>query len=342
MFPASLGSVPHFSILVKDLLHICNNIISRAELGDGAIVAWSGYAAGFEPGAEATFEISIENETDQPWPGCFCLNLMAREQPLVVGTLEQRPFVLEPGVGFSDKITVQFPDSLDAGAYGLSLAGESYAQVITPGYVIKLGVGGQTYRYHGGDNRVVAVPSEEVEPRGGSIAVEEVAVTAPQVVIRGSSTLPDDACVGTSLPCRRDDGAPRSSTLPDDACVGTELWADGVPISWWPADARATVQAGTWELAIALEPAQALQPLPSGRRRSMSALIQVDRVEVLSNAVPEPRALSAFADVSASSHLRSDRYGQYVPYAAVDGSLETSWVEGVSGAGLDRFAIQSS
>jgi len=298
---------------------------SRATSEDGSIVAWSGYSEGYEPGAEATFEISIKNETDQAWRGRFCLQLMDQELPQVLATLEQRPFSLEPGVGFSDEITVQFPKSLDAGAYGLALAvrrpgdplvdlvsvqigeteevrrpatqrdmevaleacapveeegqgaehlvemakadlarrlgvspdeiqvqsveatrfpdaslgvpepGKSYAQVVTPGYVINLIAAGETYRYHAGDGRVVAAPDEAAKPPEGRITIKQVEASKEQVLIRG---------VGT---------------LPDGACVSTELWADGAPLSWWPNETCATAQEGVWELAVPLEPGQTLQ-----------------------------------------------------------------------------------
>jgi hypothetical protein len=95
---------------------------ARRESEDGAIVAWSGYTEGYEPGAEAEFDVTIKNETGQTWRGRFCLQLLDRQLPQVIATLEQRPFTLEPGVGFSDTITVRFPEGLGEGAYGLSLA----------------------------------------------------------------------------------------------------------------------------------------------------------------------------------------------------------------------------
>jgi hypothetical protein len=221
---------------------------------DGAIVGWSGYTEGYEPGAEASLDITIKNETEDSWEGRFCLQLLDRQMPQVITTLEQRPFTLEPGVGFSDQITVRFPEDLSQGAYGLSLAvrrsagpmvdlvqiqvGESnevrrattqrdmdasleacppmtgadlesgplveraqadlaqrlgidpteidvqsveeaqfpdaslgvpepdtaYAQVITPGYVIKLAVGDGVYTYHASEERVVFVPQEIQAP----------------------------------------------------------------------------------------------------------------------------------------------------------------------------------
>lgn len=224
---------------------------ARRESQDGAIVAWSGEAQRYPPGAQAEFEVTIKNETSEIWHGRYCLQLLDRDLPQVLATLEQRPFTLEPGVGFSDTLTVQFPEDLDAGGYGLSLAvrrpagpmvdlvpvqiGETqerrrpatqedmdaaleacppvaeprgdleplverakadlaerldtvpnqvevrsveevefsdaslgvpepdkmYAQVITPGYVIKLEAEGQVFTYHASDDRVVAVPDGE-------------------------------------------------------------------------------------------------------------------------------------------------------------------------------------
>jgi hypothetical protein len=218
---------------------------ARRESEDGAIVFWSGYVEGYEPGAEAAFDVSIKNEMDQAWSGRYCLQLMGNDEPMVLNTLEQRPFELEPGVGFSDTITVEFPAGVGDGAYHLSMVvrkpghptvdmvpiqigeteeawkmttqrdmdaaleacppvseprGEAdlvvelaqedlaqlldvaadeievesvrpvdfpdaslgvpetdkaYAQVITPGYVIRLAAGGETYAYHAADGRVV-------------------------------------------------------------------------------------------------------------------------------------------------------------------------------------------
>lgn len=307
---------------------------ARRESEDGAIVAWSGYTEGYAPGAEEAFDVTIKNETGEIWRGRYCLQLLDRQAPTVIATLEQRAFTLEPGVGFSDTISVRFPEGLDAGGYGLSLAvrrpggsmvdlvpiqigetdeergpttqqdmdasleacppveeaeggaealvemakadlaqrlgisspenengievqsveetefpdaslgvpepGKTYAQVITPGYVIKLAVAGQVYAYHGSGDRVVAVPAEPAEgegqPPSGDIAIEGVEVTAAHVAVRGRSTLPD----GT--------------------CVSTELWADGVQQTWWPADACAPIEQGAWEIVVPLEAGQTLQP----------------------------------------------------------------------------------
>jgi len=289
---------------------------ARRESEDGAIVAWSGYSDGYEPGAEESFEITITNETDQTLHGRFCLQLMDRELPMVVATLEQREFTLEPGVGFSDTIIVQFPEALSEGAYSLSLPvrraagsmvdlvtilvgdtdevrrastqqdmdasleacppverangeaeqlvelaradlaqrlgialseiavrdvqptefpdaslgvpepGVNYAQVVTPGYIIKIAVNDESYMYHGADDRVVLVPDEKGTP-GASITIERVQVAAgDRILVQGRSTLPD----GT--------------------CLGSELWEDGEMQEWWPGETCVQVQDGSWQCSV--------------------------------------------------------------------------------------------
>ena len=51
----------------------------------------------------------------------------------------------------------EFPDA----SLGVPEPGRMYAQVITPGYVIRLGVGDKVYAYHGSGDRVVLVPEDE-------------------------------------------------------------------------------------------------------------------------------------------------------------------------------------
>lgn len=133
------------------------------------------------------------------------------------------------GVG-ADEIAVrsaeatEFPDA----SLGVPEPGKMYAQVITPGYVIKLAVEGAVYRYRGTGDRVVLVP-DEGETSKGSITIEGVQVMAGErISVRGRSTLPD----GT--------------------CLGTELWADGELQTWWPGDTCVPVQDWAWQLSVSL------------------------------------------------------------------------------------------
>jgi len=65
--------------------------------------------------------------------------------------------------------------------------------------------------------------------------------------------------------------------------------------------------------------------------------IQVERIEAVSGPAEEARNLMPFATSSASSHLPTDRGGQYQSWMAMDGALETSWVEGVAGPGVGEW-----
>jgi len=72
-------------------------------------------------------------------------------------------------------------------------------------------------------------------------------------------------------------------------------------------------------------------PAPGGRS------IQAERIEAISGPAEEARSLTTFATTSASSHLPTDHGGQYQSWMAMDGSLETSWVEGVAGPGVGEW-----
>ena len=119
---------------------------------------------------------------------------------------------------------------------GVPEPGQFYAQVITPGHVIRLMAKGQVFTYHAGGGRLVAVLEDDKgQPPGGRVLIDGVAVSHAQVVVRGKST------------------------LPEGSCVSTELWADGALQTWWPSDACAPVRQGEWELAVLLDAGQALR-----------------------------------------------------------------------------------
>jgi hypothetical protein len=130
----------------------------------------------------------------------------------------------------TEAVTVQsieeseFPDA----SLGVPGQGKAYAQVTTPGYVIKLAVEGQTYEYHASDERLVFMPREGEAPQG-SITIEGVQVTTgEQIIVHGQSTLLD----GT--------------------CLGSELWADGENQAWWPGEDCVAVENGAWQMAVQL------------------------------------------------------------------------------------------
>ena len=52
-----------------------------------------------------------------------------------------------------------------------------------------------------------------------------------------------------------------------------------------------------------------------------------------------PADLTRFASVTASSSLRTDRWGQYQPWMAVDGRRSTAWTEGARGSGEGEWLM---
>lgn len=88
-----------------------------------------------------------------------------------------------------------------------------------------------------------------------------------------------------------------------------------------------------WAGAHVLVRGQLFTGVPASEARH----VEVNGLEILSEAAPEARDLTPFAAVTASSHLPADRYGVYGPFAAIDGAYETAWVEGAEGPGLDEW-----
>jgi len=67
--------------------------------------------------------------------------------------------------------------------------------------------------------------------------------------------------------------------------------------------------------------------------------VEVERLEIVSGPAEEPRNLTPFATATASSFLPTDQGGQYQPWMAVDGLLETAWAEGVAGPGTGEWIL---
>lgn len=72
-------------------------------------------------------------------------------------------------------LPTEFPDA----SLGVPEPGMTYAQVVTPGYVIRLAAGGKVYQYHGSDERIVLVP--EADDGLPSLTVEEWPIVAAEI-----------------------------------------------------------------------------------------------------------------------------------------------------------------
>ena len=68
-------------------------------------------------------------------------------------------------------------------------------------------------------------------------------------------------------------------------------------------------------------------------------MIVAERIELVPGSLPAARDLTAFATVSASSRLRTDRWGQYQAWMAVDGRRSSAWVEGMRGSGEGEWIM---
>ncbi len=89
--------------------------------------------------------------------GCRQPQNYGNAQPLVdkaVADLHDRVDIPKKKITVVKVEATEFSDT----SLGVPKPGESYAQVVTPGYIIVLETNGDHYVYHGAGNRVVLVP----------------------------------------------------------------------------------------------------------------------------------------------------------------------------------------
>jgi archaellum component FlaF (FlaF/FlaG flagellin family) len=125
-----------------------------------------------------------------------------------------------------DAQTDQWPDT----CLGVQQPGIMCAMHVVDGYRITLSANDQSYEVHSNldGSQIVLVPKEN-QSSNDQVTINGVTISDTQIIIRGSST------------------------LPDGSCVNTELLADGTPLSWWPGDTCISVEQGEWELKIPIE-----------------------------------------------------------------------------------------
>jgi hypothetical protein len=101
-------------------------------------------------GVKETFTLDVDNAPPQGGDG--------EAQPLV--DLSIADLAKRLGVG-PDEITVQSVEATEFpnASLGVLEPGKVYAQVITPGYIIRLAVNGTVYEYHGSGDYVVFAPT---------------------------------------------------------------------------------------------------------------------------------------------------------------------------------------
>jgi hypothetical protein len=88
---------------------------------DGAEVYWEGHTDGYQPGTTETMRLAINNKTDQPWDGRFCVQLLEPMPSSAVILLAEQGFNLESSGGFAWDLSVDLPPDLAPGIHGLAL-----------------------------------------------------------------------------------------------------------------------------------------------------------------------------------------------------------------------------
>ena len=87
----------------------------------GTRVSLDAYSDGYRPGTTDTFQLAVQNGTQQVWTGNVCLQLLEPSPSDVVLPLGSEEFDLQPGSGYGRDLEVGLPADLAPGTYGLAL-----------------------------------------------------------------------------------------------------------------------------------------------------------------------------------------------------------------------------
>lgn len=140
-------------------------------------------------------EERIQSTEGEPLPDGREYGALSSLLGLARVNLAQRLGLDPDAVTVEDTKETEFPDA----GLGVPEPGRIYAQVLTPGYNIKLHAGSEVYEYHASSTRLVFAPQDDA-PALGSITITGVQVGAgKEMVVSGPSTLPDGTCLGTEL-----------------------------------------------------------------------------------------------------------------------------------------------
>ena len=82
-------------------------------------VELTGYTDGFMPGNTYEFELTIRNDTEEPWQGKYCLFLVDEKE--IVMKMGGDSFNLLQAGSLTRTFSMAVPDDIADGAYGLTL-----------------------------------------------------------------------------------------------------------------------------------------------------------------------------------------------------------------------------
>jgi hypothetical protein len=124
-------------------------------------------------------QFTITEEGGRLYLGEGELTPLAPEEPnhaaMAVSDLAERLGISPEAITVQSIEPTEFPDA----SLGVPEPGKSYAQVVTPGYIIRLEANGERYEYHAAGERVVFVPQEDEE--GVSDALSYQRIDAPEL-----------------------------------------------------------------------------------------------------------------------------------------------------------------
>lgn len=145
--------------MFKNILGGCTSFAPRAALGLLAmLLIFAGCAPAREPAAP-TQEPTVPPREPATAP-TETVGPEARWVEMAKADLQKR-------LGEGKTITVKSVEATEFRdtSLGVPEKGRMYAQVITPGYIIKLAADGAVYTYHAGGGRVVYVPDTKEIPK---------------------------------------------------------------------------------------------------------------------------------------------------------------------------------
>lgn len=87
---------------------------------DGAQVSLGGYTVVYRPETSESLQIDVRNNTERPWNGRLCVQLLKPFPAGVVVPLIEKDFTLDSGEGFDHSLGMNLPANLLPGTYGLA------------------------------------------------------------------------------------------------------------------------------------------------------------------------------------------------------------------------------
>ena len=134
-------------------------VVGMVVAGCVSVSPAKGMDAETPPVSESTSPTAVPDEEES----AAVRELSAEAQALVDLAIADLARKLEAKAGDIELLSVQRTQFRDA-SLGVPEPDKMYAQVITPGYILQLGVEDTVHTYHGSNDRVVWVPKDSVSP----------------------------------------------------------------------------------------------------------------------------------------------------------------------------------